>query len=77
MNQKKKIIVSGLVVFAGGFVLLKWYILAGLGLIASSWFVFDNLWVLEPNQSVNWPKVIKRVAAFLVLGFLTDILLQI
>jgi hypothetical protein len=77
MNNRTKIIVAGLVTFFAGFVLIKWFLLVGLGLMFGSWFVFDNLWLLPKNAPVPWRKIIKRVAAFAILGLLTDILLRI
>ena len=77
MSKRTQIIITGLITFIAGFVLLKWYMLLGLGLMAGSWFVFDNLWLLEPHKEVNWNKVAKRVAAFAILGFLSDMLLRI
>jgi len=77
MTSKNQIFVAGLITFAAGFILLKWMLLTGLGLMASSWFVFDNLWLLPKGASVPWAKILKRVAAFAVLGVLADIFLHI
>lgn len=77
MTQKKQIVVYGLITLVAGFILLRWFLLTGLGLMAGSWFILDNLWILEPGETVNWTKVAKRVGAFAVLGFLADILLHI
>jgi type IV secretory pathway TrbD component len=77
MQQRTQIILTGLVTFIAGFVVIRWYLLTGLGLMAGSWFVVENLWVLEKGEKVNWRRVAKRVAAFVVLGLAADILLRI
>ncbi|OGL29825.1 hypothetical protein A3D14_02485 [Candidatus Saccharibacteria bacterium RIFCSPHIGHO2_02_FULL_47_12] len=77
MHQRTRIILTGLVALVAGFVILKWYLLTGLGLMVGSWFVIANVWILEKGEKANWPRIYKRLAAFAVLGLAADILLRI
>lgn len=77
MQQRTQIILTGLITFIAGFVVIRWYLLSGLGLMVGSWFVVENLWILEKGEKVNWIRVAKRSAAFVILGLAADILLRI
>ena len=77
MGKRTQIAIAGIFSFVAGFVLINWFLLTGVGLMAGSWFVFDNLLVFEKHKPINWVKIAKRVTPFIILGFLADILLQV
>ena len=77
MNRRAKLLLSGFLTVVAGFVILKWMLILGLGLMAGSWFIFENIWPARPDQPIPWNKIVKRVSIFAIIGILTDIFLRI
>ena len=75
MSRRTKIILVGFLTVLAGFIILKWFLVLGFGLMAGSWFIFEHIWL--PETQTPWGHIIKRVSVFAVIGILTDIFLRI